>query len=50
MKALRTKLGKDKIISADTSAGPWVGADGNPSKDMSGVSLTFCSSSFEAMH
>lgn len=37
LKALRAKLGKDKIISADTSAGVWVGSDGQPSKDLSGV-------------
>ncbi|BGP21192.1 Chalcone--flavanone isomerase 1 [Rhodotorula toruloides] len=35
LKALRAKLGKDKIISADTSAGVWVGSDGQPSKDLS---------------
>lgn len=35
---LRAKLGKDKLISADTSATPWVGSDGNPSNDLSGVS------------
>ncbi|GAA5875993.1 hypothetical protein JCM3774_002308 [Rhodotorula dairenensis] len=41
--ALRAKLGKDKVISADTSATPWVGADGNPSKDLSmfAVALDF---------
>ncbi|BGP04268.1 Chalcone--flavanone isomerase 1 [Rhodotorula toruloides] len=35
LKALRAKLGKDKLISADTSAGVWVGSDGQPSKDLS---------------
>lgn len=37
LKALRAKLGKDKLISADTSAGVWVGSDGQPSKDLSAV-------------
>ncbi|GAA6015016.1 hypothetical protein JCM8202_004852 [Rhodotorula sphaerocarpa] len=35
IKALREKLGPDKLISADTSSTPWVGPDGNPSSDMS---------------
>ncbi|GAA5891940.1 hypothetical protein JCM8208_002945 [Rhodotorula glutinis] len=34
-KALRAKIGSDKLISSDTSSGPWVGADGSPSKDLS---------------
>lgn len=38
MWALRAKLGWDKVISADTSAKPWAGADGNPSNNLSGVS------------
>ncbi|GAA5964229.1 hypothetical protein JCM8115_002840 [Rhodotorula mucilaginosa] len=36
MWALRAKLGWDKVISADTSAKPWAGADGNPSNNLSG--------------
>lgn len=36
-KALRAKIGSDKLISSDTSSGPWVGADGSPSKDLSEV-------------
>ncbi|GAA5991369.1 hypothetical protein JCM10908_003280 [Rhodotorula pacifica] len=35
IKALRAKLGKDMLISADTSSTPWVGPDGNPSTDLS---------------
>ncbi|BGP44294.1 Chalcone--flavanone isomerase 1 [Rhodotorula kratochvilovae] len=34
-KTLREKIGSDKLISADTSSGPWVGADGQPSSDLS---------------
>ncbi|TNY23790.1 glycoside hydrolase [Rhodotorula diobovata] len=35
-KSLREKIGNDKLISSDTSSGPWVGADGKPSSDLSG--------------
>ncbi|GAA5936312.1 hypothetical protein JCM10213_004737 [Rhodosporidiobolus nylandii] len=34
LQALRAKIG-DKYIAADTSAGVWIGADGNPSSDLS---------------
>ncbi|KPV77970.1 glycoside hydrolase family 18 protein, partial [Rhodotorula graminis WP1] len=34
-KTLRTKIGSDKLISSDTSSGPWVGADGSASTDLS---------------
>ncbi|GAA5974410.1 hypothetical protein JCM11641_005266 [Rhodosporidiobolus odoratus] len=37
VKALREKIGKDKFIAADTSSTPWVGADGNPSSDLSEI-------------
>ncbi|GAA5846871.1 hypothetical protein JCM9279_004474 [Rhodotorula babjevae] len=34
-KTLRAKIGSDKFISSDTSSGPWTGADGSPSTDLS---------------
>ncbi|BGP12171.1 Chalcone--flavanone isomerase 1 [Rhodosporidiobolus nylandii] len=34
IRTLRAKIG-DKYIAADTSAGVWIGADGNPSSDLS---------------
>ena len=36
-KTLRAKIGSDKLISSDTSSGPWIGADGSPSTDLSEV-------------
>ncbi|GAA6008108.1 hypothetical protein JCM10207_007032 [Rhodosporidiobolus poonsookiae] len=35
LQALREKIGDDKYIAADTSAGPWIGSDGNASSDLS---------------
>ncbi|GAA5877897.1 hypothetical protein JCM8547_005532 [Rhodosporidiobolus lusitaniae] len=35
LKLLRDKIGTDKLISADTSASVWVGADGTASTDLS---------------
>ncbi|GAA5885506.1 hypothetical protein JCM16303_002233 [Sporobolomyces ruberrimus] len=35
LQEIREKIGDDKIISADTSSGVYVGADGQPSTDMS---------------
>ncbi|GAA6062878.1 hypothetical protein JCM10212_000800 [Sporobolomyces blumeae] len=35
LQELREKIGSDKLISADTSAGVYLGADGNPSTDLS---------------
>ncbi|KWU41049.1 glycoside hydrolase [Rhodotorula sp. JG-1b] len=51
---LRAKLGKDKLISADTSATPWVGSDGNPSNDLSGFAtlldfITIMASTYDSV-
>ncbi|KAF7974946.1 hypothetical protein HWV62_11003 [Athelia sp. TMB] len=35
LKALRSKLGSDKIISAAVTQSPWLGPDGQPLKDVS---------------